>query len=373
MKKRSILALLVCSLVAASLSGCGGGGGSSYKSDATANYAMEEAAEYDYSDDVYDSYNEVESVESAVDGEESEPVNAKDTNRKIIKTVNINAETEEFDKFVSTIQAKVDALGGYLESTDISGRSINSSTDYLRNASITARIPSDKLDDFVTHVTDNSNITNKSESAEDVTLSYADTKAHVSSLRTEQDRLNELIKEANDIDTLIILEQRLTEVRYEIESYESRLRTIDNKVDYSTVYMNVSEVRKYTPVVTEKQSFSERVATGFMESLIDVGEGIVNFVAELIIASPYLIVLLIAFAIFALCAFLVIKLIIKLVKVIDAKTQSNNKKNVKPIQKKVAKTPVGNNVPLNNAPVNNAPMDNAPVSDASANNISENK
>lgn len=355
MKKRSILAFLVCGLVATSLAGCGGGG-SSYKSDSTANYAMaEEAAEYDYSDDIYDSYEEAKVEEESANGaEESEPVNAKESNRKIIKTVNINAETEEFDKFVSTIQAKVDALGGYLESTDISGRSINSSTDYLRNASITARVPSDKLDDFVTHVTDNSNITNKSESAEDVTLSYADTKAHVSSLRTEQDRLNELIKEANDIDTLIILEQRLTEVRYEIESYESRLRTIDNKVDYSTVYMNVSEVRKYTPVVTEKQSFGERVATGFMESLIDVGEGIVNFVAELIIASPYLIVILIMFAIFGLIIFIVVKIILKIVKTIDAKTQAANKKNIAKAPKKAVNAPANNAAPVNNtAPVNN--------------------
>lgn len=323
MKKNTILAIITGALVVTSLAGCGGGSNSStsYKYDnAMSDYSVAEEAAYDYSDDVYE-YDE--SIEENA-GEGLEPVEAKETNRKIIKTVHMSTETEEFDKFINNISAKVDALGGYLESTDISGRSINSSSDYLRNANITARIPSQRLGDFVTHITDNSNITNKSESAEDVTLSYADTKAHVSSLRTEQDRLNELIKEANDIDTLIILEKRLTEVRYEIESFESQLRTMDNKVDYSTVYLNVSEVRKYTPVVTEPLSFSEKVSQGFKESVADVIEGVVNFVAELIIASPYIIVLLIFLAIIILIIFIIVRIIIKAVKKIDEKQRKKN-------------------------------------------------
>lgn len=347
MRRKSILSAILSVTVAISLAGCGGGSSSSYKADAAMeNYSTAEADYDSYTDDVYD-YSYEEAAEEAIENGEvpemaTEEVKPQESSRKIIKTVNINAETEDFDKFIANITNKVEALGGYLENTDISGRSINSSSDYLRNANITARIPSPKLDDFVTNVTDNSNITNKSESAEDVTLGYADTKAHVSSLRTEQNRLNELIKEADNIDTLLILEKRLTEVRYEIESYESRLRTMDNKVDYSTVYLRVSEVRKYTPVVTEKQTFSQRVAQGFSESLANVIEGVVDFIAELIIAIPYIVVLLLFLAIFALIIFLVIKVIIKLIKKLDEKQQ---KKYEAERQRRAAMT----NRPVNNA------------------------
>lgn len=328
MKKNKILASILAVVTATSLAACGGGG-SSYKASEPAMATAAEESYYNSSDDVYDySYEEADIEESmAIDngGNESEPEVVKPNNaRKIIKTVSLTTETKEFDKFVSTVTNKVDALGGYLESTDITGRSINNSSDYLRRANITARIPSEKLNDFVNHVTDNSNITNKSESAEDVTLSYADTEARIASLRVEQERLNELMKEAEDIDTIIALENRITEVRYEIESHESRLRTMDNKVDYSTVYINVSEVREITPVVTKELTFGERVSQGFAESCRDVAKGFVNFIAGLIISLPYIFVLLLFLAIFALIIFLVIRFIIKLVKKFDEKNARNN-------------------------------------------------
>ena len=331
MKKKTLLSIIVFPLVSL-LIGCGGGASKSsdYAASSPMEAATEEAAADYYSDDLYDYSGEVmemKEASNAVASDSDEVKVSENTNRKIIKTVNINAETEEFDTFVANVSAKVDSLGGYLESTDISGRSYND-TSYLRYANITARIPSKKLNEFVNHITENSNITNKSESAEDVTLSYADTEARISSLRTEQQRLNELMAEASDIDTIITLEQRITEVRYEIESYESQLRTMDNKVDYSTVYLNVSEVRKYTPVVIEPPTFGQRVSEGFAESISNICEGIVDFVAELIIHLPYILVFIVIILIIALAIFLFVKLLLHIIKKIDKKSAASVKKTV---------------------------------------------
>lgn len=325
MKNKKILTLVLgFAMTAVALAGCGSGSGSSYKAEAaTANES------YAVTDDVYDySYEAEEAYEEPMENG-AEEIKPQQSNRKIIKTVSISTETKEFDKFINTVSNKVEALGGYLESTDISGKSINHSSDYLRRANITARIPQERLSDFVTLVDDNSNITNKSESAEDVTLSYADTEARISSLRVEQNRLNELMKEAEDIDTIIALENRLTVVRYEIESHESRLRSMDNKVDYSTVYLNVSEVREITPVVTKELSFGEKVSQGFVESCKDVSKGVVNFIANLIIASPYILVLLVFAAIFIGIMFLFIKLIIGIINKVDRKSREKQAKATK--------------------------------------------
>ena len=305
--------LLTFVLAGSMLSGCGGGSASA------PSYAKEEAA-YDYAtDDVYangayDSYAEeaMEEVEAPAEaGIESTPDSQiKTSDRKIIKTVNITTETEEFDVLIDNISKKVDALGGYLESTDISGRSLTSSSKQRRSANITARVPSQNLNQFVTIVNDNSNITYKSENAEDVTLNYADTKAKIDSLRTEQTRLNELIAQAEDVDTLIILEQRLTEVRYEIESYESRLRTMDNKVDYSTVYLSINEVEKYTPDPIIEKTMGQRIIEGFTENMADAIELIEDFIVGLISSLPVLLVLIVIFGFIALIIFLIVKLII---------------------------------------------------------------
>jgi Flp pilus assembly protein TadB len=69
---------------------------------------------------------------------------------------------------------------------------------------------------------------------------------------------------------------------------ESQLRTYDNQVDYSTVYLYVNEVTQLTPV--KEQSLGEKIATGFMNSLYSVGHGLLNFVVGLIIRLPYLVV-----------------------------------------------------------------------------------
>ena len=329
--------LLTLVLVGTMLSGCGGGSASA------PSYAKEEAVEYDYAtDDVYgngayDSYAEeaMEEVEVPAEaGIESTPDSQiKTSDRKIIKTVNITTETEEFDVLIDNITKKVDALGGYLESTDISGRSLTSSSKQRRSASITARVPSQNLNQFVTIVNDSSNITYKSENAEDVTLSYADTKAKIDSLRTEQKRLNELIAQAEDVDTLIILEQRLTEVRYEIESYESRLRTMDNKVDYSTVYLQINEVEKYTEDPIIEKTMGQRIAEGFTENMSEAIELIEDFIVGLISSLPVLLVLVVIFGFIALVIFLIVKLIIFVCKKLSkAPKKVKAPKNAKAIQ-----------------------------------------
>ena len=295
MKKLNIL-FLAGAVVSVLLCGCGSSSYESSKESAASSYATdnmymaEEAVEYDYA------YEPEAPAEATADNGIDDSTVAKSA-RKIIKNVNISCETEEFDSFIANIEAKVNSLGGYLESTDISGRSINASKSQKRNANLVARIPSNNLSSFVTEISDKSNITYKSESAEDVTLNYADTEAHIKSLRTEQDRLNELLLQADDIETIIAIESRITDVRYELESYESRLRTIDNKVDYSTVNINVQEVERYTVVEEPEQTVWQRISIGFTENLISAGEIFTDFFVGIIVAIPIIIVVLIVIAI----------------------------------------------------------------------------
>ena len=55
------------------------------------------------------------------------------------------------------------------------------------------------------------------------------------SLEIEQERLWALLEKADSLDAVVALEARLSEIRYELESYTSQLRLYDNQVDYSTV------------------------------------------------------------------------------------------------------------------------------------------
>ncbi|MFW5632201.1 MAG: DUF4349 domain-containing protein, partial [Acetivibrio ethanolgignens] len=104
----------------------------------------------------------------------------------------------------------------------------------------------------------------------------------------EQERLLELLERAETIEDIITLESRLSDVRYQIESMESQLRTMDNQVTYSTVYLFISEVTRLTPV--NEQSVWEKITTGFADSLVNVGNGIVDLAIGFVINLPYLVV-----------------------------------------------------------------------------------
>lgn len=320
MKKRlfDLSALII--VVSILLAGCGKSDSAYEQSYATgAAYDMgysepmmakEAPAEY-MTDNLYDVAEEEAIYEEngSVDGSNgAEILNETDngTDRKLIKTVNLNVETEEFDKLMSNIEGKAAALGGYIESSDISGRSLYNTTSN-RYASITVRIPNKNLDSFISDIASQSNITNKSLGTEDVTLQYADTQAHIESLKSEQTRLNELIAQAEDVDTIIILEERLTEVRYEIESYERQIRLLDNKVDYSTIYLYIDEVLHYTPTEPVDKTVGERISEGLADTFYSIGEGFKEFFIGFVIVLPYLFIVAIIIAIIAFIVVLIIK------------------------------------------------------------------
>ena len=51
---------------------------------------------------------------------------------------------------------------------------------------------------------------------------YTDYEARLSSLNTQEERLLDMLSKSEDVETLIALEQRLSDVRYEIEVYRAQ-------------------------------------------------------------------------------------------------------------------------------------------------------
>lgn len=298
--------VLAAALLAVSLTACGSANSMSYSGadmKSTESYAAAEdtaaaepmEVEYaEYAAEQYDggagmSYAQGGDIET---GTVETPSSA--TERKLIKTVNISTETEQFDILVPALQAQVDQLGGYIEEMSIYNKT-------LRGASMTARVPKENLDSFLAQVGEQSNVVSQSERVEDVTLQYVDLDSHKRVLVSEQERLIELLAQAETVEDLIAIEGRLSEVRYQIESMESQLRTYDNKIDYSTVYLSINEVKKYTP--PQDITVWERIGNGFVNSLKDIGRGFCDFVIGLLIHIPYIVL----WAIIAIMAVLIIR------------------------------------------------------------------
>ncbi len=222
---------------------------------------------------------------------ESGSVSVANPGRKLIRNVNLSLESKDYDNFTSSVIEKIRVLGGYVENSSSSSPSVSSDSAYryARNMNITARIPADRLDAFVDGVCAESNLTYKSENVDDVTLQYSDTESRKKSLVEEQNRLNELMKKAETVEDLIKIEERLSEVRYQLESIESQLRTYDNQVDYSTVYLDITEVVDYTP--QQEATLGEKISEGFSGCIHGLGRFFAGLFVFIISYSPVLILL----------------------------------------------------------------------------------
>lgn len=325
-------------LASASLTGCGAASASSYKAETAAAYdtsagmpaslyksstsfsnnaeaetyaaaGNHEAAPEDFSTDSGSAELSQEAVLSQeVSNPGTDPARTSDetspapVERKLIRNVSMNLETREFDALTKSISDAVTFFGGYIEQADVSGNSLYWSGERSsRYSNITARIPENKLDAFLTDVSGQGNVTYKNESVQDVTLQYTDITSRKKTLQMEQDRLWELLEKAESIDAVIALEARLSEVRYQLESIESQLRTLDNQIVYSTVYLSIQEVQVLTS--TDPDTIPVRIQKGLSRSFNTLKISSVDFLVWFISSLPILAV----FAVLVFIAVIILK------------------------------------------------------------------
>lgn len=281
MKKWTAL-LLSALMVLTLLTGCGGASQTKYAADNS--MAPQSPAETYYDTEAAGAFNSPSSDVKADAGGEAASL---PQNRKWVVTVYLNAETEDLEVLLTQLDQQINQMQGYIENQEIYNGSAYSARRY-RSADLTIRIPAEDVDAFTQAVSGAANITSKQISREDITLNYTATDSKVTALKTEESRLLELMAKAETMSDLLEIEARLSQVRYDLELYTSRLRLYDNQVDYATIHLSISQVQEYTPA--PERTVGQRIQDGFRSSLKGVGEGAVNFVVWFLSNLPYLVV-----------------------------------------------------------------------------------
>ena len=323
MKKSRILALILALvLLSAALSGCAA------KSEAAAYDAaypqaapmMEAKAE---AEEAYwpeepaaaemPAYEESESLVTS--GTAGEPVeydeSVADFTAKIIYSADLSLQSTEFDKAVSALDQMIASMGGFVESSNIYGDTCyndDGTTRVInRQAYYTVRIPAKSFEAFLAQTSGIGNVISTSRYAENVTSRYTDYEARLSSLNTQEERLLAMLEKAEDVDTLVALEARLGDVRYEIESIERNLRNLDMQISYSTVNVTMFEVEIYTPTVPVTRSFGEKLSDALSDGWLSFTRSFQRFFLGIAEALPGLIL----FVVFVLVLFFVVRRIVR--------------------------------------------------------------
>lgn len=210
--------------------------------------------------------------------------------RKVIRTLNYNIETEQFDADYATISQRVTSFNGYFQNNSIDGKKPQTYKDRGRIADMCARIPAVSVDAFVQGLQQIGTITYANENAEDITQNYFDKETRLEVLRTQLDRLKSILVKTDNLADIIALENEIANVTLEIEELTTEIRRYDGLIDYCTVYITLSE-KELTVGPAAVETFDQRISKGFEDTINGLGVFFEDLAVFLIISSPVWIIL----------------------------------------------------------------------------------
>ena len=226
-------------------------------------------------------------------------VNGQPTDdRKIIRTVTMTCETKAYDDAVTLIMDTLNAHGGYVEASNVTGTGYENVKNSARRASYTLRVPAEKLDAFLEtlRVNEGIRILSQNATSDEITATYYDTVSRLETLKAEKASLTAMLEgftDYKDISNMLKVQERLYDVIEEIEALQTKLNLYDGHVAMSTVKLSLNEVIVYTEVVEPDPTFGERIGEAFRESWADFGEGCQDFAVWFVEAFPTLLVLVV--------------------------------------------------------------------------------
>lgn len=306
---KKFIAVILALIMLLALAGCGASASFNAKADSAyyetsaavseAPAAMPMDAESAYwGDNSYTEGNYDYSANSAA-AEEAAANTGNKANVKLIYRANMSVQTTDYQQTYQALVDLVNANGGYFESSNVSNGGYYSDGTYM-SGYYTVRIPSENYGAFVNAVGSTCHVVNLNESVEDVGLEYFEIESRLETLRIKEERLHELLSQAETMTDIIDLENALSNCEYEIDMYKSSLNRYDSLIGYSTVNIDIEKVTIYTPSVKEELSFAERIERAFSAGVENFRDGFENFVVWL--SGNVLDILLILVIILIVCA-----------------------------------------------------------------------
>lgn len=108
-------------------------------------------------------------------------------------------------------------------------------------------------------------------------MHYFDIQGHIDALQIQLDRLTELLAMAESLDDVLAIESRLSDVRAEMNSYQSSMKVLENQINYATVNLTIKEVTSYSPNEAARPGFLGQLWNAFRYGAAEFGAFLRDF------------------------------------------------------------------------------------------------
>lgn len=191
------------------------------------------------------------------------------SNQKIIRNAHLSIEVENYEKSRPVLDSIVKLHKGW-----ISSENLNNYEHQIANH-IVIRVPAASLDLIINDLHKVAKrIESQSIQSTDVTEEYIDIESRLKNQREVEKKFIALLQRTNSINDILQIESKLAEIRGSIESIEGRIRYLNNRIDYSTVNLNVYQKIDFKYVPVPMESFWERLKTSIHRGW----KGLVGFI-----------------------------------------------------------------------------------------------
>ena len=153
--------------------------------------------------------------------------------RQLIVESWIGLEVDNIDAAVRHVETIAAQRGGWVESAEIYGEA------GYRSASVQLRVPADRSDNVLDTLRGLGRVTDEGVSSTDVTERLIDNEARLSAWHAQEARLVTLLENAPTVEDIIQIEQRIAQVRSDIEYVEATQRNLTNRVATSLITVNL--------------------------------------------------------------------------------------------------------------------------------------
>ncbi len=189
---------------------------------------------------------------------EGENVVVQSSNRKIIKNADVRLLVKDTDVAIDRSTQVISDLGGYIISSRVWYQ------DYFGNnlkyATITIGIPVDQFEKALLRFRGLAiRVLDENATGEDVTDQYVDLQSQLENLEATRARILEFLKDAQNVDEALRINQQLSDIENQIEQIKGRMNYLADRSSFSTITVNFEPefpILTATPTLTPEPTLT---------------------------------------------------------------------------------------------------------------------
>lgn len=200
--------------------------------------------------------------------------------RLVIRNANLSVVVEDPAASVEDISALANSMGGFVVTSNVFQTSFGDARlgepIQAKQANITIRVPSDRLDEALETIKNNAvEVRSQNVSGQDVTEEYTDLQSRLRNLEAAEEQLREIMATSTETEDTLQVLQELRQVRGEIEVIQGRIQYLEQSARLSSISVDLIpdvaaqplQIGRWTPEGTAREAVEALI--GALQFLAD--------------------------------------------------------------------------------------------------------